>query len=623
MKSRNCLNLLLFLGFWLVSAAEGKAIIPDNFSEKTSLKAYTFYSIQPLEKSLPQVVKENNWQKTIPKKSTNPQAIWLRVSLLQKVNSQQLTCLIELDQATECYVKNQRITTSNYVISSVWTKAGIAYYYTFPTSGISEFYLKILPKKTLLPWVTSLSSEEISNGIFVVNTQPFTIQLTTQNKINEANHRISFLIMGGLGIISLISLLIASFWKKRLFFYYAIYGLSPLILLAVKEFCFFYLTNSAVYQPFINTFSRTAEFLQLVSLAAYILFTAELLDIRQNYPRLFKVMKTLAAIMILQGIVEVFWLLITFDIAGYEKLLVWSSNILFPVFIGLIVWMSVFVRHHLVKYVTISNGIFVSILLLTFLRFNIFSDVRILIYLDPFFKLPFATLLEMVVFSFAIAAKISYDNNLRVKSEKQLRETEMMALRSQMNPHFIFNSLNTIRNFILQNDNANANKYLAKFSKLLRQILSYSRSNTISLADEIETVKLYLELESARFKSGFHYEIILSPDLDVDAIRMPPLLLQPYAENAIWHGLRHSNREEKIIWLNFSEKAEALKISIKDNGIGRKAAAKFWSETKDSLGTKITKERIELFNQTENSNISVETIDSPQGTEVILTYRLN
>ncbi|MDP5139336.1 MAG: histidine kinase, partial [Spirosomaceae bacterium] len=359
------------------------------------------------------------------------------------------------------------------------------------------------------------------------------------------------------------------------------------------------------------------------SLAAYILFTAELLDIRQNYPRLFKVMKTLAAIMILQGIVEVFWLLITFDIAGYEKLLAWSSSILFPVFIGLIVWMSIFVRHHLVKYVTISNGIFVSILLLTFLRSFIFTYFNLPVYLDSFFKLPFATLLEMVVFSFAIAAKISYDNNLRVMYEKQLRETEMMALRSQMNPHFIFNSLNTIRNFILQNDNGNANKYLAKFSKLLRQILSYSRSNTISLADEIETVKLYLELESARFKSGFHYEIILSPDLDVDAIRMPPLLLQPYAENAIWHGLRHSNREEKAIWLTFSEEAEALKISIKDNGIGRKEAAKFRSETKDSLGTKITEERIELFNQTENSNILVETIDSPQGTEVILMYRLN
>jgi sensor histidine kinase YesM len=89
-------------------------------------------------------------------------------------------------------------------------------------------------------------------------------------------------------------------------------------------------------------------------------------------------------------------------------------------------------------------------------------------YLDSFFKLPFAILLEIIVFSFAIAAKIAYDNDLRVESEKQLRETEMMVLRSQMNPHFIFNNLNIIRNFILQNDNTNANKYLSKFSKLLR-----------------------------------------------------------------------------------------------------------------------------------------------------------
>ncbi len=614
---------MLFFGFWLVFNAEGRAIVPDNFPEKTSLKAYAFYSVQPLEKSLQQVIKENKWQKTIPENTTNPQAVWLRVSLPLKSSFQQLTCLIELDQASEFYVKEKPVATSTYLIESVWTKSGIAYYYTFTASGRTDLFLKILPKKTLFPWVKTINSDEITNGIFLINSTPFNIQVENQSRANEASHRISFLIMGGLGIISLISLLIASFWKKRLFFYYAIYGFSPLILLAVKEFCFFYLTNSAVYQPLINTFSCTAEFLQLVSLAAYIFFTAELLDIPKNHPRLFKVMKTLAVIMILQGIVEFIWLLTTFDIKGYEKLLMWSSSILFPVFISVIVWVGVFLRHHLLKYVTISNGIFVSILLLGFLRNYIFNYFGTPIYVAEFLNLPFATLLEMVVFSFAIAAKISYDNILRIKYEKQLRETEMMALRSQINPHFIFNSLNTIRNFVLQNDNENANKYLAKFSKLLRQILSYSRSNTISLADEIETVKLYLQLESARFKSGFQYEIVLSPNLDIDAIRIPPLLLQPYAENAIWHGLRHSNREEKVIWLSFSEEADALKISIKDNGIGRKEAAKFRSETKDSLGTKITEERIELFNQAESPTISVETLDSPQGTEVILTYRLN
>ncbi|MFB0945598.1 MAG: histidine kinase, partial [Spirosomataceae bacterium] len=141
---------------------------------------------------------------------------------------------------------------------------------------------------------------------------------------------------------------------------------------------------------------------------------------------------------------------------------------LFLMLIGVIVWMSIFVRHYLVKYVIVSNAIFVGILLLDFLQPYIFSSFNVPVYLDSFFKLPFAILLEIIVFSFAIAAKIAYDNDLRVESEKQLRETEMMVLRSQMNPHFIFNNLNIIRNFILQNDNTNANKYLSKFSKLLR-----------------------------------------------------------------------------------------------------------------------------------------------------------
>jgi LytS/YehU family sensor histidine kinase len=136
-------------------------------------------------------------------------------------------------------------------------------------------------------------------------------------------------------------------------------------------------------------------------------------------------------------------------------------------------------------------------------------------------------------------------------------------------------------------------------------------------------VKLHLDLESARFESGFRYEISVPPDLEIDAILIPPLLLQPYAENAIWHGLRHSERQEKVVSLSLSEQNDALKISIKDNGIGRVEAAKFRSQTKNSLGTKITEERIELFNQTETSDIYVEIIDLLEGTEVMLTYRLN
>jgi LytS/YehU family sensor histidine kinase len=263
-------------------------------------------------------------------------------------------------------------------------------------------------------------------------------------------------------------------------------------------------------------------------------------------------------------------------------------------------------------------------LLLGFLRFSVFDNFGIPVYFDAFFKLPFATLLEMVVFSFAIAAKISYDNKLRLESEKRLRETEMIALRSQMNPHFIFNSLNTVRSFILQNDTANANKYLSKFSKLLRQILNFSRSNVIMLTEELETVRLYIELESARFESGFRYEINVPEALETDAIPIPPLLLQPYVENAIWHGLRHSIKAEKVLVINVVEQEGTLTISILDNGVGRKEAEKLKSETKDSLGTKITQERIELFNFNENSTLRVETKDAASGggTEVILTYQL-
>jgi len=210
--------------------------------------------------------------------------------------------------------------------------------------------------------------------------------------------------------------------------------------------------------------------------------------------------------------------------------------------------------------------------------------------------------------------------------QQQKTELEMQALRAQMNPHFIFNSLNSINRFILQNNKAQASEYLTKFSRLVRLILQNSQASLITLESELESLELYLELEELRFEHRFAYKIFVPKDLDIDVLKVPPLIIQPYAENAIWHGLMH--KEEKgHLDIEVSQENDQLLFKVSDDGVGRKQAAAFNSKSATkhkSVGLKITSERIAMM-QTETGNGSAVTINdlvnpdgSAAGTEVMI-----
>jgi len=192
----------------------------------------------------------------------------------------------------------------------------------------------------------------------------------------------------------------------------------------------------------------------------------------------------------------------------------------------------------------------------------------------------------------------------KTKSElqHQASELEMQALRSQMNPHFIFNCLSSINRFILKNKTEEASDYLTKFSRLIRMVLNNSKCAFISLEDELETLRLYLEMERLRFKNSFDYSFSYKNAVDVGNIFIPPLLLQPFAENAIWHGLMHK-QEKGFLNFDFSTEEKFLMCIISDNGVGREQAELLKSksvEKQKSMGLKITKERLSLLN--DNSN---------------------
>jgi hypothetical protein len=200
--------------------------------------------------------------------------------------------------------------------------------------------------------------------------------------------------------------------------------------------------------------------------------------------------------------------------------------------------------------------------------------------------------------------------NIRQKQRANM-QIKLQSLRAQMNPHFIFNSLNSVNNFISKNDERSANKYLSDFSRLMRTVLSNSDQDFVSLETEVDTMKIYLELEHFRFGEKFDYQLEIADDIDPEIIRVPPMLIQPYIENAIWHGLRY--KEEKgILNVRIFTENDLLYCTVKDNGIGRKKSAALKTDhqkTYQSTGIKNTKERIELLNKMHGTRLNVSILD--------------
>jgi sensor histidine kinase YesM len=196
-----------------------------------------------------------------------------------------------------------------------------------------------------------------------------------------------------------------------------------------------------------------------------------------------------------------------------------------------------------------------------------------------------------------------------------------------MNPHFLFNSLNSIKHYIIHNEQKSAVLYLNKFSKLIRRILEASSIKVNSLKEELETVKLYMNIENIRFDNQIDFQVDIDPDINQQTVRIPSLILQPFLENAIWHGLATKEGEKKIrLEVKQTENAFII-ITIRDNGIGREASDKLQKDKmlkRKSMGIPITRERLASFSRVFRNtfNLSFEDLyrddGSVEGTQVIL-----
>lgn len=231
--------------------------------------------------------------------------------------------------------------------------------------------------------------------------------------------------------------------------------------------------------------------------------------------------------------------------------------------------------------------------------------------------------IEVFIFSLGMGYRIKVIEQSRQFIENEMNKLRLTALRAQMNPHFIFNSLNSIRAFIISNETKKASDYLNKFARLIRLILHYSSKDTISLKEELEALALYVELEQMRFRYDFGFVLKIGSDVNTETLLVPPLILQPYVENAIVHGLAPKTGAKELL-VEVSKNHTGLIFVIRDNGVGRSYSKNIHfiqNPQHKSVAMELTRKRIELSDDKRSEKENIKIVDlmengNPAGTEV-------
>ncbi|ARV06931.1 hypothetical protein BTO04_09655 [Polaribacter sp. SA4-10] len=240
-------------------------------------------------------------------------------------------------------------------------------------------------------------------------------------------------------------------------------------------------------------------------------------------------------------------------------------------------------------------------------------------------------ILALSIFTLVAILLFSINKQEGLKNEKRILSLKQDALRSQMNPHFMFNALNSIKLYIIENDQKKAISYLNKFSKLMRKILEASSIQKITLLEELETMKLYMSIENIRFSNEIDFSIKTDSLVNLNTIKIPPLVLQPFLENSLWHGLSSKKEDKKIIISITKLSSDFIQIEIEDNGIGREASSKIKAEKsikRKSVGVDLTKQRLKTFVKTLKNDYTLTYEDilcenkKICGTKVILKFPL-
>ena len=553
-----------------------------------------------------------------------------------------------------------------YQDSTLVFTGGLQHVTTGYVPHVNFLDLTVPPGSTHTYWLQVIDYES--------SPMPIMAQLHTQHTatrmfaITENNYKLLFLLMsiivGCLLFMTLYSLY--HFWLSRdvIFGYYTLYVASAMVIvwLGIEgRFQLFYLTSLFKLEGNDDKGFEIISFNFVVPIF-YILFVAKITETPRLFPRIWLVLKGMIGILIAQQLLMLYQTH-TRDYFYFNTYYL-NKNLVGLLATLLLLYATIRSKTPIKPYLLVGIVCFVVFVFMP-MFLNFFTptlshrpDIEAVVNLTMFWVF-LGLALEALFFAFALAYRnrlveieknqmqIRYAEQLerqleyRTKEihaqsqmleqqhirqlesdfEQRIAETEMTALRAQMNPHFIFNCLNSIKLYTLENDALAASDYLTKFSRLIRLVLENSRSEKVTLENELETLELYIEMEAMRFKNKVRYCIKIDDDIDPQYVELPPLLLQPYVENAIWHGLMHRENGGTVqIEVDTfhgtaavgSELQSTLQVTIKDDGIGRAAAEELKSKsaTKNkSFGLKMTSERIEIINQLYKTNTKVQIED--------------
>ncbi|QHW00034.1 histidine kinase [Spirosoma endbachense] len=491
----------------------------------------------------------------------------------------------------------------------------------------------------------------------------------SERKVTEASRTKWLLIamamiVGCLLLMSLYTLFQYYLNRDRAYLYYAFYAGAGFCWIAKFADARFALGLAPVDLP--QLFHPTWISISYLVSFFYALFLSKLVNLRSEQPMMWRVVVLLMGVLLAQQAMA-FIELVTGPWFYYNTYYLFSD--LLGVFTGLFLIVAIFRSQSPMKKYLLAGG--VSLFIISISPLHGFILVTTLpakasefINYPPFF-MALGLVIELFCFALALAYRsrlIEMENaslhatytqdlerklsqrtkevqekshlleeqrirQLELGFEQKLAQTEMAALRAQMNPHFIFNCLNSIKLYATDNNAKKAAEYLSRFSRLIRLVLENSRSERITLQNELDALQLYLEMEAMRFKDKLRFQIDVHPSIDTEFVEIPPLLLQPYVENAIWHGLMQKHEGGNVSVRVEHLRDDCLQITITDDGIGRAKAAELKSKSatpKKSFGMDVTSERITLINQLYQTHTQLQIHDlmdsngQPAGTEVVL-----
>jgi sensor histidine kinase YesM len=423
-----------------------------------------------------------------------------------------------------------------------------------------------------------------------------------------------FIFIGGIGLILSYFIGIYFLYRDPQFIIYSLYLFSLLFYLGVK---------ATLIQDFLRLHAPYFIFyynsvIQVVVNIFYLIFAMYFLNAKKDFPILFKLIRF--TIYLLIACVLLLTTLYIFNpFSGIEEQILMVERYYMIVF-------SLFAYVYILK-------TFKDKLALFFVggSFIFLSGAVLALFFRNIHYMMYGAAIEIFIFSLGMGYRIKQIEDEKNSIKNEMIKIELTALRAQMNPHFIFNSLNSIRAYVISNEIKKASHYITKFSRLIRLILHYSSKELITLEDEIETLHLYVQLEELRFRQNFGFEVNLGEGVNPNNLMLPPLILQPYVENAIKHGLAPKTGEKKLN-IMVSVENEKIICEIKDNGVGREYTRINGNKTKNhiSVAMELTKRRINLSGNNQPENHSIKIIDlkdgeNAAGTMIILKlpFRIN